>query len=280
MMRKIETLNHGKPGVPIHNYIGRDLMERMAPFCLFDRFHGAVPHNQNGGWHPHSGIATFTYMLQGGLTHRDTNGMTGMIPEGGTQWLSAGKGLWHDGAFQVDTTGGVAGDLQLWLQLPPELESGEDYSHAIVVPEKIPTVGNAKVLIGEYKGVRSDFESPVDVIYLSVTLKADETWDFAPPTRYQRGFVFAPGIAGEDLQLAVAGSIVPPGVMGIFEDSSDAISIQAKSPIDAGAIKFVVALAEPAGYPQVTKRGSVHTSEDRLQISMRHLESARANTYE
>ena len=271
-MRKIESLNYGIPGRPIHAFITRDLLERMAPFSLFDHFRGRMAGNQPGGWHPHSGIATFTYMLQGDLTHRDTNDRSGTIPEGGVQWLSAGKGLWHDGEFMVEQSGGMARDLQLWVQLPPDLEMGEDYFFAILEPAEIPVVGNTKILMGEYKGVSAGFKNPVDVVYLQVELQEGETWFYKPPALYQRGFIFP--FNGNDIN--VMGVTVPLGTMGLLEDSSQPIQVDAKS----GPTTFVLALAEPGRHPIVAKHGSIHTSKERMSESLNRIaELGRAIKY-
>lgn len=261
--RKIEALNAGIPGTPIHAYITRERLERLAPFSLFDQFHGRVPHAQPGGWHPHSGIATFTFMLRGALTHRDTNGLTGTIPAGGVQWLSTGRGIWHDGDFLVEDSGGVARDLQLWVQLPRDLELGEDYTHAILEPDNIPRLGNTKILMGEYEGVRAGFQPPVDLLYLRVDLGRGDTWSFSPRADFRRGFVYP--FEGEGL--GVAGTVIPNEVMGIFEDSDERITIEAP----AGPASFVIALAEPARGEIVARRGSIHSSRERMNAGLRRI---------
>ena len=262
-MRKLESINPGYPGKPIHAYVDRPLQKRLAPIGLFDHFHGQVPHNIPGGWHPHSGIATFTYMLAGGLTHNDTNGLSGLIKAGGVQWLSAGKGIWHDGAFQVADTDGIARDLQLWFQLPPEHEMGTDYPHEILSSEEIPRVGNTKVLLGEYRGVKSPVEIPVNAVYLHVALEGGESWDFKPPPNYDRGFIYP----FEDAGLEVAGTRLPPNQMGIFEDDGAPINVRATE----GQSHFVITLAEPADFPTLARRGSIHTSEERMRESMEEI---------
>ncbi len=47
--------------------------------------------------HPHSGIATLTYMIEGSVRYEDTSGANGILPEGGVEWFKAGHGAWHGG---------------------------------------------------------------------------------------------------------------------------------------------------------------------------------------
>src|SRR5260370_19617571 len=82
----------------------------------FDREGGSF---SGFGLHPHSGIATLTYLLEGSVRYEDTTGATGILPQGGVEWFKAGRGAWH---------GGRAGDpgrtprFQLSLALPPDPE--------------------------------------------------------------------------------------------------------------------------------------------------------------
>ena len=257
--RKIESLNKGIAGNPIHSFINSDNRKRLAPFSLFDDFNGNVPHNIDGGWHPHSGIATFTFMLKGDLTHHDTNGGAGLIEQGGAQLLSTGKGLWHDGAFQVDETGGLARDLQMWLQLPSEMEMGTDYYHKIVSPNEIPQIGNTTVLLGKYKGVKSAFDTLLPTTYLRVNMEAGETWLMEDIEVLNRGFVFN----FEGGSILVEQTEIEKGVLGLFSDSSEPILIQAGEE----KVSFVIALS-PASYePIMAQGGSIHTSDNNMKES-------------
>src|SRR4029077_2836758 len=73
------------------------------------------------GLHPHSGIATLTYIAEGSVRYEDTNGATGLVPADGIEWMRAGGGVWHGGG--LDEPGRTRG-FQLWIALPPELELG------------------------------------------------------------------------------------------------------------------------------------------------------------
>ena len=93
------------------------------PFLLLDHM-GAVeyaPGEAKGAPdHPHRGFETVTYMMDGELEHRDSNGGGGLITDGATQWITAGAGIVHSGmpTEQIVLKGGLFHGVQLWVNLP------------------------------------------------------------------------------------------------------------------------------------------------------------------
>ena len=103
-------------------FAGIDL--RIAdPFILLDHM-GAVeyaPGEAKGAPdHPHRGFETVTYMMDGELEHRDSNGGGGLITDGATQWMTAGAGIVHSEmpTEQIVVKGGLFHGVQLWVNLP------------------------------------------------------------------------------------------------------------------------------------------------------------------
>jgi redox-sensitive bicupin YhaK (pirin superfamily) len=101
-----------------------DLDLRYAdPFLLLDHM-GAVeyaPGEAKGAPdHPHRGLETVTYMLDGKIRHRDSNGGGGVITDGATQWMTAGAGIVHSEMPTEDlvVAGGLFHGVQLWVNLP------------------------------------------------------------------------------------------------------------------------------------------------------------------
>ena len=120
----------GVPGVTAHGPITRlmspsDFGQLLKPFVFLDLFdNNGIPFN-GFGLHPHSGIATLTYIAEGSVSYEDTNGATGLLPAGGVEWMQAGGGVWHGGgAGEPGRTRG----FQLWIALPPSLELGPSQS--------------------------------------------------------------------------------------------------------------------------------------------------------
>ncbi len=97
------------------------------PFFLLDQL-GPVDYAPNEAvgapWHPHRGFETVTYVIDGVVSHHDSNGGGGVIGEGDTQWMTAGSGILHD---EVPTeaflrSGGRTHGVQLWVNLPAALK--------------------------------------------------------------------------------------------------------------------------------------------------------------
>ena len=111
------------------------------------------------GIHPHSGIATLTYVVEGAVTYIDPNGERGTLSAGGVEWMQAGRGMWHGGG--LDQSGRTRG-FQLWIALPPELELGPTIS-LFQAPEEVRREGPARVLLGSYRATSSAIESPAPI---------------------------------------------------------------------------------------------------------------------
>jgi hypothetical protein len=125
--RNIERILEPEPvtegaGVRLNRSIGTDRLDYLDPFLLLDHFASSNPRDYEAGFplHPHRGIETVTYVLQGEVHHRDTLGNSGSIGAGDVQWMTAGRGIMHEEMPQVRPEG-IAG-FQLWVNLPAKLK--------------------------------------------------------------------------------------------------------------------------------------------------------------
>jgi redox-sensitive bicupin YhaK (pirin superfamily) len=227
-----------------------DFGRLLKPFVFLDLFDTQGKSFSGFGLHPHSGIATVTYIAEGSVSYQDTNGSKGLLPAGGVEWMRAGAGVWHGGGFgEAGRTRG----FQLWIALPPELELGPSES-LYLSPEVIPQEGPARVLLGSYGAATSAIQAPSPMNYLAVRLKAGERWSYQPP-------------AGHTVLWAAVGmgSVLVPdelqqGELVAFTPSSAAIEFEAQA--DA---EFVVGSAVPHDYDLILGSHSVHTSREALR---------------
>ena len=175
--RAIVQRTRGRTHGPITRLMSpSDLGELLKPFVFLDLFdHHGAPFN--GDLHPHSGIATLTYVAEGTVSYIDPDNVTGTLPAGGVEWMQAGRGMWHGGG--LDKAGRTRG-FQLWIALPPELESGSTVS-IYQAPEDVPQDGPARVLLGSYGSASSAIAFPSPINYLAVRLKAGERWRYKLP---------------------------------------------------------------------------------------------------
>src|ERR1700732_492491 len=122
-----------------------DFGEILKPFVFLDLFdHQGAPFN--GGLHPHSGIATLSYVIEGAVSFIDPDNVKGTLSAGCVEWMQAGRGMWHGGG--LDEEGRTRG-FQLWIALPPELELGPTIS-IYQARDDVAQDGPARVLLGRY----------------------------------------------------------------------------------------------------------------------------------
>ena len=247
-----------------HGHITRlmspsDFGKILKPFVFLDLFdHEGPP--LNGPLHPHSGIATLTYVAEGAVSYIDPDNVRGTLPAGGVEWMQAGRGMWHGGG--IDKAGRTRG-FQLWIALPPELELGPTRS-IYQAPEDVPEHGSARVLLGSYGSASSAIAAPSPINYLAVHLKAGERWRYEPP-------------AGQTvLWVAIAsGALSVPdelrhGDLAAFEPSSKAVAFEALTDTE-----FVLGSAAPHEHDLVLGHYSVHTSPDALHDAEAHISAIR-----
>jgi redox-sensitive bicupin YhaK (pirin superfamily) len=127
---KVVTAHHLSEGAGIlvaRPFPGELSLADADPFLLLDHAGPQVngPGEASGApWHPHRGFETVSYVLDGEISHHDTNGGGGVIAEGDTQWMTAGGGILHDElpTERAYRDGGPFHAVQLWVNLPPSLK--------------------------------------------------------------------------------------------------------------------------------------------------------------
>ncbi len=247
IVRRTRGITHG----PITRLMSPgDLGEALKPFVFLDLVNFEARHgNPRFGMHPHSGIATLTFMAQGDVRYADSTGQAGVLPEGGVEWMQAGGGVWHTGEPVGDRPGR---GFQLWVALPAALESAPAFSRYLA-PAEVPQVGPARVLLGRYGAVHSAVEAPSAMTYLSVTLAAGERWRYTPHAGHTVAWV---AVASGRL---LAGEPIAAGELAGFESSEADIHFVAETDTH-----FVLGSAVPHPHPLVMGSYSVHTSADAL----------------
>jgi redox-sensitive bicupin YhaK (pirin superfamily) len=231
-----------------------DLGQLLKPFIFLDHFEtpaGGQP--MQFGMHPHSGIATLTYLIDGRVNYEDTtgeHGERGTLPTGGVEWMMAGGVVWHR-AGSADRER-VLG-FQLWVAMPPELELAPAYSRYLD-PADIPHAGPARVLLGSYAGLSSPIPAPSNMSYLGVHLKAGQAWRFEPSA----GHSVAWAAIGEGALSAP--QKLQTGDMVVFESGAGAIEFEALQDT-----VFVIGSAVPHPHELHMGSYSVHTSAQALE---------------
>lgn len=231
-----------------------DLGEFLKPFVFLDLFgFQAKPGHKGFGLHPHSGIATLTFMIEGDVGYEDTTGKKGTLPAGGVEWMRAGNGVWHTGAPAGDSP--VLG-FQLWVALPASEENAPAQS-MYLAPSQVPQEGPARVLLGHYGTAKSIIPAPASMNYLAVRLEDGERWRYTPPAGHMVGWVAVN--AGRLDAGDSTGGPVGAGELAVFEESGGAIDFSAQ-----GETAFVLGSAVRHPHELVMGHYSVHTSKTAL----------------
>jgi redox-sensitive bicupin YhaK (pirin superfamily) len=168
-VQAFETLEG--PGLLVRRAVPGDGLAAVGPFILLDHF-GPEPMPPGKTFppnaHPHAGIETVTYLLDGSFEHRDSAGGAGAVEAGEAQWMRAGRGVIHDegpGA-SIRERGGTMQAVQLWINLPRGRKHvAPDYRaiHRRDIPELRVGDATLRLLAGEIQGTRgpiTTFASP------------------------------------------------------------------------------------------------------------------------
>ena len=187
-------------GVHLKRAFGFHEAPRLDPFLLLDDFRGENPEDYKLGfpWHPHRGMETITYMLDGEVEHSDSLGNGGLISPGDVQWMTAGSGIVHQEMPKGDRKGRMGG-FQLWANLPAGQKMMDpryrEVKNAEIPVVKTPEGAVVRVISGEVAGVQGPVREIVtEPEYLDVSLATGQS--FTHPVKPGHT-VFAYVIEGE-----------------------------------------------------------------------------------
>jgi len=248
--RRIVLNTNGLRHGPITRLVSpSDIGELIKPFVFLDHFEVPWTPEPLGSIHPHSGIATLTTVLRGGLAYEDTTGKKGQVRAGGLEWMQAGGGVWHDGGA---LKGEALRGYQLWIALPAAVENASPESQYIE-PEAVQETGPVRVILGRLGPARSPILAPEGINYFHVRLNDGQRWHYTPPQGHNVAW-----LAVDEGRLHAAKAI-PAGQLVVFEESAADIDVRAE-----GTTSFVFGSAIKHPHPLVLGYYSVHTSAEAL----------------
>ena len=185
VIKSIPTLEGA--GVHLKRAFGFREVRAFDPFLLLDDFRSDNPEYYLKGfpWHPHRGIETITYILEGKVEHGDSMKNKGVINPGDVQWMTAGSGIIHQEMPKGDEHGRMGG-FQLWANLPATHKM-MDPRYRDVKSSQIPEVSKdngvkIKIISGQVDGIQGPVRDIItDPEYLDVTVPAGT--EFTHPTK-------------------------------------------------------------------------------------------------
>lgn len=291
--RKIRKVWKSKPtiegaGVHLKRVFGFSQVPMFDPFLMLDDFRNDNPGHYLKGfpWHPHRGIETITYVLQGDVEHGDSMGNKGVISSGDVQWMTAGSGVIHQEMPQGDPTGRMDG-FQLWANLPKsrkmmppryrDVKSGQ-------IPEvQLDNGVTIKIICGRVQGQSGPVrEIIIDPEYLDITVPANSV--YSHPTK--RGYtVFAYVIGGKgyfcqekkpfsyevegvnyfDMELDPA---IGNETVALFADGDQVMVSTESQPV-----RFLLISGKPIGEPVAWYGPIVMNTEAELELAFREYQN-------
>lgn len=149
----------------IYRLLANRYTDAVGPFVFLDhiipKVHSSSMNSGTGG-HPHRGIATLSYIIEGEDEHFDSAGNYAKVYSGGIQWMKAGNGIIHDETLNVDSQTGTnrTHAFQFWINLPSKNKAEKPEYLAIqsdeVPQKKLPNdSGWIKVIVGSYEDLNS-----------------------------------------------------------------------------------------------------------------------------
>lgn len=272
MLRKIKNIREAQvtlegAGVHLKRAFGYYQQPDYDPFLMLDDFRNDDPEKYLPGfpWHPHRGIETITYMLEGSAEHGDSLKNSGVIHKGEVQWMTAGSGIIHQEMPKPDSQGRMYG-FQLWTNLPAKDKMCKPRYRDLRANDmpvvKTPEGASVKIISGEFRGVKGPVEELfVQPQYWDVHLSAHTKLRLPTASGFTcfiyvyEGNAFTDGTELGDTQLV------------LFEDG-DEIEVSTQD----SDCRFLFLCGKPLGEPISWRGPIVMNTRDEIQVAFQELE--------
>lgn len=208
---------------------------RMIDPFLFLNHHGPQKYlpNNNGlpfGPHPHRGMETVTFILEGDIAHKDSGGNKSVIESGGVQWMTAGSGLIHSevSSEKFKKEGGPLEILQLWVNLPAELKMTEPKYKGLKkqeIPQTVLGDGKvtAQVISGKLQNEKGAFETLTEIHLSTLFFRPEGVFETSVPVDHN---ILCYIIKGE---IKINGEVIPALHLVEFNNDQEKLRLEALS---------------------------------------------------
>ena len=201
---------------------------QFDPFLLFDDFSSNVPEHYLAGfpWHPHRGMETVTYVLDGAVRHKDSLGNEGVIESGAIQWMTAGSGIIHE--EMPESTHGIRG-FQLWVNLPKKDKMAppryQDLKGTTVPEISLGNSARVRIISGEISGVAGPLKSIAgNPLYADISLDANGSVSIPLSIGHTAFAYVVEGALSVD---ASEPTYYAPGTILLFDRDGDVLNVRA-----------------------------------------------------
>lgn len=251
-------------GVKLFRVFANDTVELTDPFLLLDHFGSDNPSDYIKGfpWHPHRGIETVTYMLDGEVEHEDNLGNKGVIGPGDIQWMSAGSGIIHQ---EMPKASRLMQGFQLWVNMPKTKKMIQPEYRGIT-KDMIPIIKKdghtIKVISGRYENKIGPVKDLViDVEYFDIELEKGKTFNYDIKEGYTTlCYVFEGDGSFQSTALSV-------GNLFLIKDGVS-LNVQAKT-----RLKFILVSGKPLKEPIAWGGPIVMNTRAELETAFREIDA-------
>ena len=268
--RKVQTSLQSVPttegaGVHLKRAFGYAQVPQFDPFLMLDDFHSSNPADYLPGfpWHPHRGIETITYLLEGLVEHGDSMGNKGVIAAGDVQWMTAGSGIIHQEMPQESPTGTMWG-FQFWANLPASRKMMapryQDVKAATIPVVTLDDGVTVKIIAGTVGGV----PGPVtDIIIepemLDITVPPGTVFEHRVPEGHTAFAYILSGAASFD----ESGDRYHRETVVLYEREGDSVKIETKQ----DPVRFIFVAGKPLGEPVAWGGPIVMNTREELRVA-------------
>jgi quercetin 2,3-dioxygenase len=262
-------------GMLVHRTIGSQRLPMLDPFLLLDQMGPAEfgPGEGKGAPdHPHRGFETVTYILDGRLEHKDSQGNRGLLGPGDVQWMTAGDGVVHSElpAPELREKGGSMHGLQLWVNLPKK-DKRMAPRYQDIENDKIPEVdlpegaGKVRIVAGRFADKEAVIDTRTPITYLHAVLAANGSVSLPVPDGHN-SFVFAIHGEGE-----VAGERVETSQLALLEQKGGQVEVKATGK----GLSAILVTGKPLGEPVARYGPFVMNTQEEIIEAMRDFQAGR-----
>lgn len=198
----------------------------IGAWCFADHF---GPERLNGkpgmevGPHPHIGLQTVTWLIEGEIVHRDSLGSEQPIHPGQLNLMTAGRGVSHSEESSGRKLPSIHG-IQLWVAQPDTTRNDEPaFEHHDAIPEATFDNASAKVFMGSFGGATSSARTDTPIVGMEATLGIGASI-FALRKDFEYGLIVLGG------KVAFNSQMITPGNLAYFGTSRDELSLTAHEP--------------------------------------------------
>lgn len=276
-------------GVKLNRIFGGQISAKITdPFLLLDNFGSENPDEYLAGfpWHPHRGIETVTYMIQGKAYHEDSEGNKGVIYPNDLQWMTAGSGIFHqempkpinmnhpeESVRVVGNPNSLKG-FQLWINLPAKSKM-TDPTYRGIVEKDTPVVENGegstvKIIAGKYLGTDGPFQGGygINPSYFDVRMEPETEFSYEPEKGHT-SIIFA--IEGSALTGGNQKVQLKEGMAAVMSRDEGRISIITGE----NKFRFLIITGKPLKEDIYWYGPIVMNTEDQIREAMSDLQSNR-----